>query len=242
VGSSGASAYAPAEVIAQFVESLAHDTDQFMNLSVTGTGLTGATVYTASGTSNGTGTWTVNSVASTEAAALAAIRAGTAAMALSISMQTFSQIYAFCNVNPKYFKQRQIAAVPSLTGGSCAWADFEETVATIYEEGRGYDIQELEYIAEGFLTGPYRQSNLNGLPFMNAEFIASKDLYYTVCVFAYDQFSVGGWQEYLNNLSTYFVLDGESTAGDSAPATTAGYPKAVLNSIAKVQGITEVTV
>ena len=256
VGTGTASSYDGAEVVAQIAQGIANDDDQFLNVTVTGTGVAGPVIaadafinYVASGIAGTAGKWyegatNVLTTEITEAQALTGIRKGTADVTLTIVTQTFSSLYTFCNVNPKYFKQRQIAAVPSVVGGDCAWGTIAQTVAMIYERGRGYDIQELEYLDNGFggnSAGPYRQSNLNGLPFTAASFIADKDKYYTVCALSYMNMSVAGWMEHLNSMSTYFVLDGDATAGNSAPAPTAAFPKAVLDSIALTLGITEVS-
>ena len=235
VGSSGASEVAAMEVAIQIFEAFMYDSDQFMSLSLDWTG-TYATapkpiLYVAGATST-------QAAVQTDLNELRA--AGDSAAAdtpvLVITMTDFSAMYYFCNVNPKYFKLRQIAAIPSLSGANCKWADFEQTVAMVYEEGTGYDIQELEYLAGGFTgkPGPYRQSRLHGLPFSDYEYIAIKTTKYTVNVLSYDQFSVAGWQEHLNNQSSYFILV-------ATPAATAGFPSPVLDAIATACGVTKLT-
>lgn len=240
VGTGTASDDADAEVVAQWAESLANDVDQFIGFSVAGTGITNTpVVYTASGTMGTSGSWADSVGAITEAVALAQIRlyATTSTdLATVFTINSFSSMYSFCNVNPKYFKMRGIRAIPSLLGGTCAWGTFAETVSIIYEEGRGYDVQELEYLAGGFTGDPgvYRQSRLNGLPFTRSSFLAVSATFYTVCALEYAQFSIGGWQEYLNNQSTYIILPDTVT-------NTAGFPVHVLGLIASAAGAPSIT-
>ena len=208
------------EAAAQWAAQISYDTDKFLGVlvDVTGTGGTDTIKYDLDTTTNVFG-WTIDGAATTEALALAAIRAGATLDTFEIYIYPLSSLYKFCNVNPKYFKQREIRAIPSLIGGNCKWGDFTETQAMTYEIGRGYDVKELEYVAGGWngKPGPYRQSILHGLPFMDFEYLALKDHYYNVHTFQYDQFSVGGWLEYLNNLSTYIAVD----LGASVPANPA---------------------
>jgi len=235
VGSGTASDDADAEVVAQWAEALANDPDQFMNMTIAGTGITNTPViYTASGTPGLEGVWTAAGSVVTEAVALAGIRAyltTSVDLTTTFQFQSFSSIYAFCNVNPKYFKQRAIIGIPSLLGGTCSFATVAETVAMKYPEGLGYDVQELEYQAEGFSSKPgiYRQSNLNGLPFSGAEFIAVSSTYYTVCALEYAQVSIGGWEQYSNNISTYIVLD-------SVPNGATDFPIGIFTVIAAATG------
>ena len=241
VGSGTASDDADAEVIAQWAESIANDVDQFINISVAGTGITNTPVeFTSSGVSGKVGVWNDSVGVITEAAALSQIRAyATTSTDLStaFTINTFSSIYYFCNVNAKYFKQRQIVAIPAFTGGTCTWGTITATQDMVYEKGRGYDVQELEYLGGGFSANPgvYRQSRLNGLPFSDFNYVAVRDTFYSVIALSYDQFSVAGWQEHLNHQSTYFVLN-------KVMAATPNFPKPTLDAIAAAAGITEVIV
>lgn len=206
--------YADAEVVAQWAEGIYNDVDKFLGFHVIGTG--GDVKYWLDPATN---KWTFVGAADI-ADALEKIRLITAGIEITVIVADFSKMQYFCNVNPKYFKQRQIKAIPSLIGGSCAWATIEETKAMEYESGYGYDIKELEYLAGGFTgkPGPYRQSRLHGLAFSDVEFLAVDKTKYDVLVLGYDQFSVGGWLEYLNNQSTYFVSLDAGTDSELAAA------------------------
>jgi len=259
VGSVGASGDADAEVAAQWAEGIANDQDQFLSVSVAGTGIGAAThvegdilgpvIYTASGVVGKAGVWSALVVDSgdvtesvkvlTATEALTMIReysTGSSDLVIDVTVGSFGSLYSFCSVNPKYFKQRQIKGILSLVGEECNFATVTETQAMIYEEGRGYDIQELEYLAGGFTgdPGPYRQSRLNGLPFAASSFLAVKDTFYTVATIQYVQKSVGGWQAYENNLSTYIVLQAD-------PTNTAGYPLHAIGLLATALGVEIVT-
>jgi hypothetical protein len=82
-------------------------------------------------------------------------------------------------------------------------------VATVteptYPEGKGIDVQWDEYVAGGWngKPGPYRTSALLGLQKGTGfEYFANPATNYHQAVIEYDQMSVGGWLEYLNNLET----------------------------------------
>lgn len=85
-----------------------------------------------------------------------------------------------------------------------------------YMEGSGYDIQQLEYEASGWQGNLYRQSSVTGLQKGNAEYLSSPSATYNVVALTYDQFSVGGWLEYLNNLQTIIAVPcaDSTTLGD----------------------------
>lgn len=83
-----------------------------------------------------------------------------------------------------------------------------------YPEGKGFDLQELEYEAGGWngKPGPYRTSSVLGLQKGAIEYFSSASGNYTQLVLEYDQFSVGGWLEYLNNLRTIIAIPCADTA------------------------------
>jgi len=155
VGNGTASDDADAEVVAQWAKQIANDTDQFISFTVTGTGIgtsggsggsgTPGITFTASGNAGTVGAWTDNDAATanisiTETEALAFIRAyATTSTDLSIAftIDVFSSTYSFCNVNPKYFKQRGIKAIGSLVAENCTFGTITETTPMVYEEGAG---------------------------------------------------------------------------------------------------------
>jgi len=84
------------------------------------------------------------------------------------------------------------------------------TVVTepVYPEGKGEDLQKLEYDAGGWngKPGPYRAFNGLGLQKTGYEFFTTKGANYNTVSLAYDQFSVAGWIEHLNNLETIIAI------------------------------------
>ncbi len=219
VGKVGASSDAGSEVIAQLVGAIANDVDQFLSILVDDSELAGTTktlvFVPGTGWENGDG------VAKTEEEALTAIRAITSndtVVTISVVTKDIPALTKFCGINPKYFKQRQFSIIPSLIGENCNWADFNTSISMVYEIGLGYDIQELEYVAQGFggQGSPYRQSGLHGLPFAKNEFVAIKTTKYDVYSFQYMQFSVAGWLEHLNHQTTHFILPDTNTTVKAA--------------------------
>lgn len=127
----------------------------------------------------------------------------------------------FCSINPLYFTPRGTDMVVSLVEGfECNGS--QETIQDLkYEEGSGYDIAQLEYEAGGWngKPGVYRLSTLAGMPLTSFESYVDQSAKYTVMNLHYDQFSVGGWLEYLNNLLTIIAVPCADTTTRASLAT-----------------------
>ena len=112
------------------------------------------------------------------------------------------------SINLGYFNNRGTNMFVSLVEGF----DCNGTVATKielqYAEGKGYDLAQLEYVAGGWngKPGPYRQSSVTGLERDGFVGYINKTANYTQLSLTYDQMSVGGWLEYLNNLETIIAI------------------------------------
>ena len=121
----------------------------------------------------------------------------------------------FCSINTTYFKPRETVMIVSLTSGFDCGGIVEVTQDVAYEQGSGYDVKQREYIAGGWngKPGPYRVSELTGTASVNPGFryFADVDVKYNRINLSYDQSSLGGWQNYLNNLATeiYFPVTTE---------------------------------
>ena len=121
----------------------------------------------------------------------------------------------FCSINTTYFKPRETVMIVSLTSGFDCGGIVEVTQDVAYEQGSGYDVRQREYIAGGWngRPGPYRVLELTGTASVNPGFryFADVDVKYNRINLSYDQSSLGGWQNYLNNLATeiYFPVTTE---------------------------------
>ena len=121
----------------------------------------------------------------------------------------------FCSINTTYFKPRETVMIVSLTSGFDCGGIVEVIQDVAYEQGSGYDVRQREYIAGGWngKPGPYRVSELTGTASVNPGFkyFADVNVKYNRINLSYDQSSLGGWQNYLNNLATeiYFPVTTE---------------------------------
>ena len=119
----------------------------------------------------------------------------------------------FCNINTLYLKPRETVMIVSLTSGFDCGGIVEVIQDVVYEQGSGYDVRQREYKAGGWngKPGPYRVSELNGVASNGFRYFSDADTKYNRVNLTYDQFSIGGWQEYLNNLATevYFPVGTE---------------------------------
>jgi len=121
----------------------------------------------------------------------------------------------FGQINVKYHKTGMNFIVSLSEGFIC------NGVVTVFQElqyleGSGYDLKQEEYVAGGQNGNPgvYRITMSTGFP-KNIEYLAVESAMYNTVALAYDQFSVGGWLEYLNNLRTVIGIP----CADSATLT-----------------------
>jgi hypothetical protein len=98
----------------------------------------------------------------------------------------------FCSINLNYFTPRETLIIVTPIDG------FGPTVIAtemVYEEGSGYDVQQLEYEAGGWngKPGPYR-TYASGLTRSGFQYFAVAATQYSVVNISYDQHSVSGWR------------------------------------------------
>lgn len=113
-------------------------------------------------------------------------------------------VYRFCDINLMHFKPRETVMIVSLTAGFECSGTVEVIQDVAFEQGAGYDVKQREYKAGGWngKPGPYRVSEVTGTAKNNFRYFADTSEKYHRINLTYDQFSIGGWQEYLNNLAT----------------------------------------
>ena len=117
------------------------------------------------------------------------------------------KINKYMGIDTKYFHMRETFLVPSkLIGFECN-GEFSVKQTVKVTQGLGYDIQYLEYLAGGWNgnPGPYRTYKVNGLA-KPITYVAETNTQYGILALTYDQFSVGGWLEYLNNEATVIAI------------------------------------
>ena len=117
------------------------------------------------------------------------------------------KINKYMGIDTKYFHMRETFLVPSkLIGFECN-GEFSVKQTAKVTQGLGYDIQYLEYLAGGWNgnPGPYRTYKVNGLA-KPITYVAETNKQYGILALTYDQFSVGGWLEYLNNEASIIAI------------------------------------
>ena len=117
------------------------------------------------------------------------------------------KINKYMGIDTKYFHMRETFLVPSkLIDFECN-GEFSVKQTAKVTQGLGYDIQYLEYLAGGWNgnPGPYRTYKVNGLA-KPITYVAETNTQYGILALTYDQFSIGGWLEYLNNEATVIAI------------------------------------
>lgn len=111
-------------------------------------------------------------------------------------------------INLGYFNPRGTDIIVSLVDGFSCNGTLTTYQELRYQQGLGYDIQQLEYVAGGWngKPGPYRVSTSTNMQRDGITYFASRSGTYTQLSLTYDQMSVGGWLEYLNNLETIVAI------------------------------------
>ena len=117
------------------------------------------------------------------------------------------KINKYMGIDTKYFHMRETFLVPSkLIGFECN-GEFSVKQTAKVTQGLGYDIQYLEFLAGGWNgnPGPYRTYKVNGLA-KPITYVAETNTQYGILALTYDQFSIGGWLEYLNNEASIIAI------------------------------------
>lgn len=135
-----------------------------------------------------------------------------ASVGIRITTVAESRPAANGGINTNYHKTGTSILVSFAANGSSGFSAcngvITEITAPVFNEGSGYDIQQLEYIDGGWngKPGPYRQLAVTGLARNGMEYFSSAGGTYSTFSIRYDQFSVGGWLEYYNNLETVIAI------------------------------------
>lgn len=128
-----------------------------------------------------------------------------------LEVETVTQgINRFNSVNTSYFYPREAVVNMTKVEGFKCTGEIEVTQQATFEEGSGYDLSQKEYVAAGWKLGPYRVSTLNGLADPRV-FNADPAGKYDQIHLTYDQFSIGAWLEYYNNLATTIAIPATDT-------------------------------
>lgn len=118
-------------------------------------------------------------------------------------------VYRFCDINLMYFKPRETVLIASLTAGFDCAGTVTVVQDVTFEQGSGYDVRQREYKAGGWngRPGPYRVSELNGVASSGFRYFSETTKKYHRVNLTYDLFSIGGWQEFLNNVATEIYFE-----------------------------------
>ena len=121
-------------------------------------------------------------------------------------------IRAFCDVNLLYYEPRQTVIVPSLIEGFKN-TDVVEVQEAVAEQGKGYDIKQLEYKAGGWngKPGPYRASSATGLAMPGFFYLAKETTKYNIYDIVYEVERRAGWGTYSSELHTIVAVDTTAT-------------------------------
>lgn len=128
----------------------------------------------------------------------------------------------FCSINLNYFSPRQTQIIVTPIDG---FGPTDITTEMVYEQGSGYDVQQLEYEAGGWngKPGPYR-TYADGLTRTGFQFFADPAGEYSIVNVSYDQHSISGWR-------TDIAFERTIIASDDTIAT------AVLTAVKRIAGI-----
>lgn len=128
----------------------------------------------------------------------------------------------YSQINLKYADPRQLNMYMSLLtdpNTPNGWGSFgpdtvqSDLTALVYEDGSGYDIQQLEYIAGGWNgnPGPYRTSELVGVPTHNIQYYSTISGQYMLYSITNDNSGIGGTAVNRSSMATYIALPTAST-------------------------------
>lgn len=125
-------------------------------------------------------------------------------------MSNCEALRSFYQINYQYKKLRAVGIEVSFKeqDSNMSAATITEIQELVYEEGIGYDINQIEFEAGGWnaKAGPYRQYELVGGPLGNYDFQADKNTSYVQLVLGYDAMSISGSGEYINDLETIIAI------------------------------------
>lgn len=181
------------------------------------------TIYKKAVTSGSTSTFVLVSAGGTGITvnAIAATNPTVTAAELATLILTYDEICAgirltsnieavktYCAINLNYLYPRGTSIEVSLIEGFSCNGVVTAVQELAFEEGSGYDVAQQEYIAGGWngRGGIYRVSELAGMQVNPITIFADKTGKYLQFHITYDHMSVGGWQEYLNNLQTTIAV------------------------------------
>lgn len=188
----------------------------------------GGTSYFTSSTNSYTQVATAGTAGTIPAAGVAVTGNANAALTAVLNVAILPDALSiYAQVNLKYINFRQTNVFLSLLtdpnvpngwgtfGPDTTQSDLQEMV---YEDGSGYDIQQLEYIAGGWngKPGPYRTSELVGVPLRGAQFYSTVSGTYNLYAITYDNIGIGGGHAMRSSLATYIAVPSANTTAENS--------------------------
>ena len=174
------------------------------------TSTSGSTATASLTNAGGTGvTMTAISSSNTDVTNTDAFRAANpgAGLALRITTNTSANVYNG-GVPVKYYNSSESDMIVSFTDSFSCNGKINTIQDMKFEDGNGANLALDEYVAGGWngKPGPYRTNSVTGFAKSSITSNVSVSGTYNVINIDYDQFSVGGWLEYFNNLRTIIAV------------------------------------
>lgn len=139
---------------------------------------------------------------------------------LILEMKEHPKIAASSPINAMYQKGRSIWCLPCMVVENhvCSWAKVDDGMSTVTgEQGGGYDVRQLEYLATGWQLNPSPYKMGAELPINGIELVADPEGFYTQIVLDCNIMSAVNWHDAKNGMRIIIALK-QASAGTANAA------------------------